>query len=132
MRKRPGPSITDLGAIFVKAAEFNDNDGESLSSGDTVFSFNDTVLNGVGFYDLIVFDEDNKDTFFDNGTTELKINNGQGCAQFVSPKINFNNVRFERCSVPEEQTNVGEVNGIASGIVASDSGSQTIIVTSGP
>ena len=97
--------ITELGAIFVKANDFNDgqggrNPGESLSSGETVLSFNDTVLNGVGFYDLIVFDEDNSDPFFDNGTTELKINNGQGCAQFVSPKINFSDVRFERCSVP--------------------------------
>ena len=47
----PGAPITDLGAIFVKAAEFkNDqggfNSGESLSSGDTVFSFNDSRAAG--------------------------------------------------------------------------------------
>ncbi|WP_285674283.1 hypothetical protein, partial [Paralimibaculum aggregatum] len=95
----------DLGAIFVKAAEFADgqggyNAGES-NSGDTVFSFNDTVLNGVGFYDLIVYDETIGNADFDNGTTELKINNGQGCAQFISPKINFNNVRFDLCAPPE-------------------------------
>ena len=27
---------------------------------------------------------------------------GQGCAQFISPKINFNNVRFDRCDLPEQ------------------------------
>ena len=27
---------------------------------------------------------------------------GQGCAQFISPKINFNNVRFDPCDLPEQ------------------------------
>lgn len=102
----PSAPIAELGAIFIKANDYNNgqggrNAGESLNSGDSVFNFNDTVLNGVGFYDLIVFDEQNSDPDFDNGTTELVINNGQGCAHFISPKINFNNVRFERCDLPE-------------------------------
>jgi hypothetical protein len=67
--------------------------------GDPVFSFNDTVLNGVAFYDLIPFR--NNSAPCDNGKTELKVNNGQGWAQFVSPKINFNNVWFEHCGLPE-------------------------------
>ncbi|MCP5094439.1 MAG: hypothetical protein GY943_02675, partial [Chloroflexi bacterium] len=111
----------ELGAIFIKAAEFYNGRsyrrGES-NSGDTVFSFNDTVLNGVGFYDLIVFDEDISNNDFDNGTTELKINNGQGCSHFISPKINFNNVRFDRCEYGglnlELQTNIAETVGISS------------------
>ena len=134
----PGAPVTNLGAIFIKANDYSDgspagrNAGEPLSSGDTVFSFNDTVLNGVGFYDLIAFDEENTDPFFDNGTTELKINNGQGCAHFISPKINFNDVRFERCSIPEgrqEQTNTAEATGNVSGVTVSDSDSQTIAVS---
>lgn len=134
----PGGEIHELGAIFVKAAEYKDADGnfvdgEALDSGDTVFSFNDTVLNGVGFYDLIVFDDGNNDPYFDNGTTELKINNGQGCAHFISPKINFNDVRFERCALPEgedeEQINTGEATGTASGETLSDSDMQSIIVS---
>jgi protocatechuate 3,4-dioxygenase beta subunit len=113
-----GSPVMKLGAIFVKAAEFSNgqggfNAGESLSSGDTVFSFNDTVLNGVGFYDLIVFDENNSDPQFDNGTTELKINNGQGCAHFISPKINFNDVRFERCDLPESSFEPGSYENFA-------------------
>ena len=113
-----------LGAIFIKANDYSNgqggtNPGESLQSSDTVFSFNDTVLNGVGFYDLIAFDDQNSDPEFDNGTTELKINNGQGCAQFVSPKINFNNVRFERCDLldcadDEQHKNIADVSGIRS------------------
>lgn len=98
----PTDPLTKMGAIFVKANEFNNglggtSAGESLQSGDTVFSFNDTVLNGIAFYDLIAFADANTNPFFDNGLTELKINNGQGCAQFIAPKINFNNVRFEHC-----------------------------------
>jgi hypothetical protein len=114
-----------LGAIFIKANDYNNgqggqNAGESLASSDTVFSFNNTVLNGVGFYDLIAFDEQNSDPEFDNGTTELKINDGQGCAQFISPKINFNDVRFERCSLPEgddkqQHKNIATVGGKAVG-----------------
>lgn len=101
-----------LGAVFVKMTGYSNgqggwNAGEPGNSGDTVFSFNDTVLNGVAFWDLIVFGrtENNApsgspsgNANFDNGTTELKINNGQGCSQFISPKINFNNVRWNRCS----------------------------------
>ncbi|MGK7945955.1 MAG: SdrD B-like domain-containing protein, partial [Microcystaceae cyanobacterium] len=106
----PSGPTEGLGAIFIKAYDYNDgqggrNDGEALDSGDTTFSFNDTVLNGVGFYDLIEFSRDDDSNGndqagildFDLGTTELKINNGQGCSHFISPKINFNNVRFEHC-----------------------------------
>ncbi|MCP4426078.1 MAG: hypothetical protein GY803_16420, partial [Chloroflexi bacterium] len=109
----------ELGAIFVKAAEFRNGQGGyyrgESNSGDTTLSFNDTVLNGVGFYDLIVFDENISNGNFDNGITELKINNGQGCSHFISPKINFNNVRFDRCAFGsfEEQTNVAQVTGIS-------------------
>ncbi len=95
-----------LGALFVKANDYNNgmggvNAGEALDSGDTVFNFNNTVLNGVGVYDLIAFDEQNDDLQFDNGKTEIVVNDGQGCAQFVAAKINFNDVRFEHCMFPQ-------------------------------
>ena len=103
----PSGPINELGAIFLKAEDYNDgnggrNDGEAFDSGDTVFNLNDTVLGGIGLYDLIAFDDDNGSGFFDDGDTELLISNGQGCAQFISPKINFNNVRFDRCDLPEQ------------------------------
>ena len=130
------PSVS-LGAIFVKASKFKNaqgsyHSGESLTSSDTVLSFNDTVLNGVGFYDLVAFAEENMSPASDNGTTELKINNGQGCSHFISPKINFSNVRFERCALPGggRQSNVGTVTGSVSGVTYSDSDTQTIFVTS--
>ena len=30
--------------------------------------------------------------------TQININNGQGCAQFISYEVNFNDVRWTRCS----------------------------------
>jgi protocatechuate 3,4-dioxygenase beta subunit len=137
------PANDDLGAIFIKANDYKNaantgtNPGEPLNSGDTVFSFNDTVLNGVAFYDLIAFDEQNSDVEFDNGTTELKINNGQGCAQFIAPKINFNNVRFERCDAPEggdeQHKNIADVSGATvSGAVETDSDAAHWVVGTPP
>ncbi|MGK7947066.1 MAG: SdrD B-like domain-containing protein, partial [Microcystaceae cyanobacterium] len=145
----PSGRTNGLGAIFVKANDYNDgnggrNHGEALDSGDTTFSFNDTVLNGVGFYDLIEFSRDdladgtdnpNKLLNFDKGNTELKINNGQGCSHFISPKINFNNVRFEHCAgaMEEQQTNIAEANGEVFGeTVTSNPDDQTVLVSSFP
>ena len=79
----PFDPVTNLGAIFVK---LEDQDGSS----DQVFNGDNVVLNGVGLWDLV--------TVGDTGTTELAINNGQGCAQFISSSINFNDVRWNRCS----------------------------------
>ena len=50
------------------------------------FNFNNTVFNGVSFWDL-------------SGTgSDLAVSNGQGCAQFVSDQIVMNNVRFNNCA----------------------------------
>lgn len=134
--------VDELGAIFVKANQFSDgqggfNAGEALNSGDTVLSFNDTVLNGVGFWDLIEFGDNSDDGNFDDGTTELKINNGQGCSQFISPKINFNNVRWNKCTPAEaDDVDYGDApdTGTGTGIgnyntLASDNGPNHVIVS---
>jgi hypothetical protein len=76
-----------LGAIFFKGDE------EGSGSSDKVFSGNNVILNGIGLWDLVTVGE--------NGTTQLGINNGQGCAQFISSSIDFNDVRWNRCSDPQ-------------------------------
>ena len=77
--------INSLGAIFFKGDE------EGSDSGDKVFSGNNVILNGIGLWDLV--------TVGDTGTTQLGINNGQGCAQFISSSIDFNDVRWNKCSL---------------------------------
>jgi Ca2+-binding RTX toxin-like protein len=62
------------------------------------------------------------------------ISNGQGCSHFISPKINFSNVRFDHCTFgqerTEQQTNIAGVTGTGvSGLATvSDNDSATIAV----
>ncbi|MGK7888296.1 MAG: PEP-CTERM sorting domain-containing protein [Leptolyngbyaceae cyanobacterium] len=77
-------TIGGMGALFVKT-----EDGSSDSS-DKVFNFNNVVLNGIGIWDLV--------TVGDGGNTEIGINNGQGCAQFIGSSIDFNDTRFNKCT----------------------------------
>ncbi len=78
--------VNRLGAIFVKS----DSQAEGTDSGDAVFNFDNVVLNGIGLWDLV--------TVGDQGKTEININNGQGCGQFISSTINFNDVRWNKCA----------------------------------
>ena len=96
-----------VGAIFYHASE-------SSGSGDTVFTVgNNTVLNGVALWDL------NAVGAGGSTKTNININNGQGCSQFVSQKVNFQNSRWVRCAPggaiqarisidPDEVNRVGE------------------------
>lgn len=79
--------FADLGAIFYQASE-------GSSSGDTVFSIgNNVVLNGIAFWDLNAVGEGGG-----NIKTSININNGQGCTQFISQKLNVQNGRWVRCA----------------------------------
>lgn len=78
--------VNKLGAIFVKS----DENAEGKDSSDQIFNFNNVVLNGIGLWDLV--------TVGDEGTTEININNGQGCAQFLSSTVTFKDVRWNKCS----------------------------------
>jgi PEP-CTERM motif len=54
------------------------------------FNFNNTVFNGVSFWDL-------------SGTgADLAVSNGQGCAQFIADQIVMNNVRLNNCGFSGE------------------------------
>ncbi|MBW2271253.1 MAG: PEP-CTERM sorting domain-containing protein [Deltaproteobacteria bacterium] len=57
------------------------------------FNFNDTILNGVAFWDLS-----------DEG--QVSLNNAQGCTQLVGAKVNLNDVRLNSCAslIPEPAT----------------------------
>jgi len=59
------------------------------------FNFNDTILNGVAFWDLS-----------DEG--EIHLSNAQGCTQLVGSKIDTSDVRLNSCAtvVPEPNTAV--------------------------
>jgi hypothetical protein len=65
----------------------------------THFDFSNTVLNGVAFWDLSMLG------------SEISVDNGQGCTQFVGDKIGLQNVRFGRCAFgvaePEGSSLVG-------------------------
>jgi hypothetical protein len=77
----------ELGAIFFSGYE-------GSSSGDTVFSGgSNVILNGVGLWDLNAVGEGGG-----NIKTNINMNNAQGCAQFISQKINFQNNRWQRCA----------------------------------
>ena len=82
----------DLGAIFYKGSD-------GYNSSDEVFNGNNVILNGIGLWDLVNIGGDPTLTVSDQGTTEININNGQGCAQFVSSTVTFNDVRWNRCGV---------------------------------
>ena len=66
-----------LGAIFVQYEEPEDNT-------DSVFSFSNFILNGVGIWDLNAFQDGSYD---DSRDTEVNLQNGQGCSQFISSSI---------------------------------------------
>ena len=87
------PFVDRIGAIFIPI-------DEEADSGDTTLSFNDTVLNGIGLYDLTSFKDDGVAT--DEGTNKINIQNGQGCAQFIGSQVELENVRFNRCILGEE------------------------------
>jgi hypothetical protein len=59
------------------------------------FNFNDTIINGVAFWDL-------------SSQGEISLNNAQGCTQLVGSKINTNDIRLNSCAtaVPEPNTAV--------------------------
>ena len=97
-----GSGTTDKPMLVSNANILAGNGGIGLNSilfysnrpqNGTQFSFSNTVLNGVAFWNL------------GQAGGEVNVSNGQGCTQFVSDKITLNDVRFARCSfVPEPQS----------------------------
>ena len=81
-----GIASRGLGALFFSAYDGN--------TSDAVFSFSNVVASGVGFWDLNAVGEGGG-----NVNTNIVINNGQGCAQFISQKVNFQNNRWNRCAM---------------------------------
>jgi hypothetical protein len=79
--------ISDLGAIFYVSDPFD--------SSDQVANFNNVILNGIGIWDFTAVSPNGV-----NHTvgTEININDGQGCAQFIGSGVIFNDVRWNRCS----------------------------------
>jgi hypothetical protein len=69
----------------------------------THFDFSNTVLNGVAFWDLSM------------QGSEISVDNGQGCTQFVGDKIGLQNVRFGRCAFGVAEPEGGSLVGLAVG-----------------
>ncbi|RLT40063.1 MAG: hypothetical protein DWI57_09120, partial [Chloroflexi bacterium] len=80
-----GIANNDLGVIFYSGYDGN--------SSDAVFSFSNVVASGTGFWDLNAVGEGGGSI-----NTNIVINNGQGCAQFISQKVNFQNNRWNLCA----------------------------------
>ena len=91
-------SVDKIGAIFVKAHP----DEEGTSSSDQVFNGDNVILNGIALWDLVEVGTGQA------SDTELIINNGQGCAQFISTKVNFQNVRWNRCTLGGDTLDWGD------------------------
>ena len=62
---------------------------EASGSGDQVFALDSIVVNKVAFWYLNAVGEGGS-----NIKTNIKTNNGQGCAQFISQVVNFQNSRW--------------------------------------
>ena len=60
---------------------------------NTHFNFNNTILNGVAFWDF-------------SSAGEIHLDNAQGCTQLLGAKINLNDVRLNNCAtlIPEPGT----------------------------
>ncbi|MBL4816308.1 MAG: LruC domain-containing protein [Shewanella sp.] len=70
---------TEVGVIF-----YHDSDGSSSS--DTIYNFDNAVINGIAFWDRN-----------NASSTTINVSNAQGCAQFIGAHINMSNVRFSHC-----------------------------------
>ena len=87
---------TTIGAIFYTDMYNNEN---------VVFEGDDIILNGIALWDFWALMNANPANI--EAPTQIHINNGQGCAQFISYQVNFQDVRWNRCdfgpgtSVPE-------------------------------
>jgi len=75
--------IEFTGVVFAHASE---EDGSS----DTVFNGDNVILSGGAFWDL--------NDIGSGADHNIVINNGQGCWQFVSQKVDFQNTRWTRCT----------------------------------
>jgi len=87
----------DIRAIFYSGYE-------GSSSGDTVFNGgSNVILNGIGLWDLNAVGEGGGDI-----KTNININNAQGCAQFISQQVNFQNNRWNRCALAQPRASLGD------------------------
>ena len=82
-----GGGIGTNNVLFV--TDQNNNNGH--------FNFQNTVFNGVAFWDLSDFDG-----------ADLAVDNGQGCAQFLAEQIVMNDVRFNNCAFAATTTTAPE------------------------
>lgn len=92
-------TILELGAIFFIDADTGENQ---------VFNVNDAILGGIGLWDFTDFTPDrgtllsnNSPSFFNpaiDGGTIIHLSNAQGCAQFISNRVEMSNNRWNRCA----------------------------------
>lgn len=88
-----GTSGMDLNSVLFFTDQDN-NDGH--------FNFQNTVFNGVAFWDLSDFDG-----------ADLAVDNGQGCAQFIAEQIVMNDIRFNNCGFNATTVTVPEPGALA-------------------
>lgn len=83
--------IGEMGIMSMNVMFFSDTPG-AANSGPTknpVFVFDDTIFNGIAFWAL-------------GDGTSIVVNNSQGCVQYVSDQVNFQDVRYTNCSFKGE------------------------------
>ncbi|NQZ86723.1 MAG: PEP-CTERM sorting domain-containing protein [Colwellia sp.] len=105
----------ELGAIFYQDA-YNSNSGTN-----SVFDLSNVVLGGIGLWDFTDFNPnggsgglmyknlDNEEgnlfgsKWIDHDTTEISMDNAQGCGQFISNTVDMSNARWSRCSLGQPE-----------------------------
>ncbi len=99
-----GTNYSKLGVIFAHVhpdEEFTSDSGSS----DTVFTLGQSIMNGIGLWDLNTINDAATDTDYggyvdrakQGNYTNISHNNTQGCGQFISPRVNMQNVRWVHC-----------------------------------
>ena len=82
-----GDVIDEIGAIFA----INEYRGENV-----VFDGDNVILGGIGLYDFIDI------SGYGSTFTEIDYDNAQGCAQFISNQVDFQNTRWNRCALSSQ------------------------------
>jgi len=99
--KMTSRSIDEIGAIFA-INEYRDE--------NVVFDGDNVILGGIGLYDFIDI-SGNGSTF-----TEIDYDNAQGCAQFISNQVDFQNTRWNRCALSSQAPEPGSLTLMGLGI----------------
>jgi hypothetical protein len=91
-----------LTAMFVHLGESHlpsHSGNKNAANTGNLFDISNSVIEGIGFFDMTAFD-----TYaggaYNQFKTGIRANNVEGCTQMIAPRLDFDNVRFDKCIIP--------------------------------